>query len=235
MTAADTLRRAVRLLALALFLTHLAPAASGETEVPSRSLDSAESAISAESTEPAAPALPGASSELSPQFLVGLRVRIATTRRQPPDLRLDGRVLGLDGTHMVIEPADPQKPRVVLPTTSIQRLEIYRGQKRRTLRGFRIGAASVGIPLAVIGGLAALAVCRDAEWNCDGGETGKFAIYTAAFGGGVGTAIGGGVGAAIGATTKEDAWRSAKTPLVRPLVSVQPSREGVKVALTFRF
>lgn len=128
-----------------------------------------------------------------------------------------------DGTSITF--AVPGEGEVTLPTTSVSRLDILAGKKRRTWHGLVAGAA-VGVALGFAAKVNADRCSDSYTTACSRGEA--LATY------GAGGAL---VGALVGSLIKSDRW----TPVVLPPVrtSAAPAGRGSRVALrlgvTFRF
>ena len=179
---------------------------------------------------------PGADSPADPlTSAVGQRVRVSSNGRlSAPHGRSAPDVVGtlqtFDGKHLTVSVKGLDKP-VIVPATSIRRLDVSRG--KRSL--FREGAASG----AVIAGLIGLGVairCYDQCWDDDEGTGVKGVVgFTLGFG-----AVGGAFGAIVAAPFRADRWE--RVPLPNPTrvsrrigLTVHPVPHGAAANVSLRF
>lgn len=157
--------------------------------------------------------------ELSP----GRRVRIATARHQPPSERLVGELHAIESGSLRVQPSDPTASTLDVPLTSINRLEVYRGRKRRTKEGAAVGAIIYGV---LVGGLALALGDSACEGTCTRGfvaeAVGPLVIVA-------------GLGAGVGSLFHKDKWEPVSVPAVRSAVEIRPQRDGVRVSFSYRF
>lgn len=147
----------------------------------------------------------------------GDRVRV----RAPgvADRAILGRLLRADLGALVVTRDDGSV--VEVPRSSIQALEISRGQGSHAKRGAVVGAgAGAGVVLALTA----------AEGGCDPDLGGCTAYFV---GGAVSAAVGALVGAGIGSMIKTDRW--VKVDPGRVKVSVAPKGRGVAFSISLEF
>jgi hypothetical protein len=177
------------------------------------------------------PAASAESEALTPEALVGLRVRITTSAEETHSKRLKGVVAGFDGARFMIDPLEGPGERRFLPMAAVDGLEIYRGRKRATKDGLLGGAILGGAAGAVFGWIGGVMAC-DGVADCS-----PAAKQAAGFVGGaaLGGLIGGGVGAGVGSLFTRDAWEPAQLAPRKAAFAIQPMRRGLRVALSVRF
>ena len=169
--------------------------------------------------------------EGDPQSLLGSRIRITPVKGSSLPERIDGQVIGFEGTHLVLASSNGT-PSQTVPLTAVHRLEVHHGRKRATKRGFWSGAAIGGVTGAIGGAVYGSYVTLDRDMSAN--PTGSM-LVGGAVGGAVCGLVGGGIGAGIGALFTEDDWRDAPAPRPKAALSLQPTRGGVKVALSVSF
>jgi hypothetical protein len=165
------------------------------------------------------------------ESLLGSRIRVTTVEGSSLQGQIEGRVVEVAGAHLEVAPPDGTASQIV-PLASVRRIEVHHGRKRATRRGFWTGAAVAGVAGGVVGAMygSYVALDRDSSANPTGS-----ALLGGAAGGAAGGLVGGAVGAGIGALFKQDDWRDAPAPRPRAALTFQPTRHGVKVALSVRF
>jgi len=125
----------------------------------------------------------------------GDRVRFSAAEEQPTT---EGYVVAADPEALQLRVPGVDAP-VRIPRSSLRWLEAYQGQHSFAGRGAKIGAVSVGIPLAAGTFLAATFPRR----RCNGWPE---CSAVSLVGGAVGAGIGSGVGALIGKLVKIERW-----------------------------
>jgi hypothetical protein len=134
-----------------------------------------------------------------------------------------GTLVRGDGTSITFAVAG--EGEVTLPTTSVSRLDIYAGKKRRTWPGLVAGAA-VGIALGFTANVDAVA-CQDSYTTaCSRGEA--LATY------GAGGAL---LGALVGTLIQSDRWTPVALPALRTsaVFAGRGNRMPLRLGVTFRF
>jgi hypothetical protein len=128
-----------------------------------------------------------------------------------------------DGTSVTF--TVPVEGQVTLPTTSVSRLDVYAGKKRRTWQGLLAGAA-VGIALGFAAKVDSVA-CEDSYTTaCSRSEA--LATY-----GGAGALV----GALVGTAFQSERWTPVALPALRSsaLSPGRGSRTPLRVGVTIRF
>lgn len=169
--------------------------------------------------------------ERDPESLLGSRIRITRVKGSSLPERVEGRVVGVEGAHLVLARPDGT-PSQTVPLTSVRRMEVHQGRKPATGRGFWTGAAVGGLAGAIGGAMWGSYATLDRDMNAS--PTGSMLVGGAA-GGVVCGLVGGAVGAGIGSLFTQDHWRDASVPGPRTTLSLQPTRDGVKAALSVSF
>lgn len=156
--------------------------------------------------------------------VTGDRVRVsAPSVSEDP---LVGTVLVMDSDSCVIDVEGRYKP-VAVPLTSLESVEVYRGQRSFAAQGAAGGAIGGGI----IGVGLAIKVCHD--WDaCRWDNENKTLLVTVVAGVG-GAVLGAGLGALVGAFSKTDSWEELPLDEIRvgpaPIVG-----DGFAVSVSLR-
>jgi len=134
-----------------------------------------------------------------------------------------GTLVRGDGTSITF--AVPGEGEVTLPTTSVSRLDVYAGKKRRTWQGLIAGAA-VGIALGFAAKVDSVACDDSYTTACSRSEA--LATYGAA---------GALVGALVGTALQSDRWTPVTLPALRTSTAAwgRGRRMPPQVAVTIRF
>jgi hypothetical protein len=151
----------------------------------------------------------------------GAQARFVWTT-EPGAVRKGTLVRG-DGTSITF--AVPGEGEVTLPTTSVSRLDVYAGKKRRTWQGLVAGAA-VGIALGFTNKVDSVA-CKDSYTTaCSRGE----AVATYGAGGAL-------AGALVGTFIQSDRWTPVALPALRTSAAFAGRGSGMplRLGVTFRF
>jgi hypothetical protein len=163
--------------------------------------------------------------------LLGSRIRVTTVEGSSLPVQIEGRLVEIADAHLEVAPPDGTASQIV-PLASVRRIEVHHGRKRATRRGFWTGAAVAGVAGVVVGAMYGSYVALDRDSSAN--PTGSVLLGSAAGGAACGLA-GGAVGAGIGALFTRDDWRDAPAPGPRAALTLQPTRDGVRVALSVRF
>jgi hypothetical protein len=134
-----------------------------------------------------------------------------------------GTLVRGDGTSLTF--ALPGEGEVTLPTSSVSRLDVYAGKKRRTWHGLVAGAA-VGVALGFAAKVDSVD-CKDSYTTaCSRGEA--LATY-----GGAGALV----GALVGTFIQSDRWTPVALPTLRTSSASagRGSRMPLRFGVTFRF
>ena len=152
----------------------------------------------------------------------GQLIRVVSRETELAGQLLTGRLLAIDDETLLVKVTGRAAP-LRLRRSAVEKLDVSRGKRSRAGEGALIGGVALGIPVAVLGGLAAGAV--------PGGSCQPDCLPSGLVGGLVlGVAIGAPIGALIGSASRSERWE--RVPFS---VAVTPQRRGARAALTLRF
>jgi len=176
----------------------------------------------------------GAEEMAGPALAEGARVRVRIEGARKDDGVLTGRLLRADDASLTVLPDGGRDP-VLVEHSRVERLEVSRGRKRRTLQGLACGAI-LGAGVVAVTATLPEARCTGFTPECLGVASAELARQLTGALVAAALVVGGTI---IGAAVKEDRWQRVEEPRSRIGLGVgltaAPGGKGVGAALRVTF